>query len=180
MKYSITLLVLLISLVSCKSDREKKSGKIAAIEHELKTDTTGKINFTRASEIIKLYEEYVAAFPDDTLSPGYLFKAADVSAHIHNTEYAINLYHRVIKEYPKYRKVPQAWFYIGFLYDNELKNYPEARNAYETLLNKFPEYEQRTTVEWLLANLGKSDIELAKQLQSGQTNSADSSALEVK
>ncbi|MEO8149035.1 MAG: hypothetical protein ABI723_15420 [Bacteroidia bacterium] len=169
MKSKILIAALcLIFMAACKSEKQKLTDRIASVEKELRNDTTGVMNYKKAAEVIKLYEDFAARFPEDSMSAKYLFNAADVSAHSHNVLHSVELYKKVIEKYPQSKYVPQCWFFIGFLNENELKNIAEAHKAYTTLLEKFPNYEQKETVQWLLKNLGKSDEELVKQFEANQ------------
>lgn len=155
----------LIILAACQSEKQKLANKIKETETALKSDTTGVMDFKKALEIVKLYEEYADKNSADTMSAKYLFKAADVSAHSHNVHHAVELYKRLIKEYPDYKNVPQAWFYIGFLYQNELLEIDSAKMAYNTLLTHYPKFEQAETARWLLENINKSDEEIVRQFE---------------
>jgi tetratricopeptide (TPR) repeat protein len=176
----LTGVILMLIISACMSEQQKLNEEITGVEKELKNDSTGVMNFQKAGDIVKLYQEYVKQYPDDSLSAKYLFRAADVTAHSHNTALAIELYKKVIEKYPQSQYVPQAWFYVGFLNDNELKNYPEARKAYTTLLQKYPDYDQRQSVEWLLENLGKSDLDIAKQFEANQNKTDSTTITETK
>lgn len=164
----LTALIGMMLLCACKSEKEKLIDQIKSNEKTLKSDTTGVMHYEKAEEMVKQYEDYVARFPDDSLSAKFLFKAADVSAHSHNIAHAIELYKDLIQKYPQSKLVPQSWFFIGFLNENELKNINEARKAYTTLIEKFPDYEQIKTVQWLLNNLGRSDAEIVRQFEAAQ------------
>lgn len=161
----ICLLACAAFTVSCRQEKQKLAEKIAAHEKQLAGDTTGLINYNKANAMVKLYEEYAEKYPGDEVSAVYLYKAADVSAQTQNTRHAIDLYARINEKYPNHKYAPQALFLKGFLYENQLKNIDQARNAYTKLLTEYPRFEQAQTVKWLLQNLGKSDREIVRQFE---------------
>lgn len=174
MKFRIGLVCsCMMLLIACKSAKQKLADNIKENETALESDTTGVMDYKKALVVVKLYEDYANKYPTDTMSAKYLFKAADVSAHSHNVQHAIELYKRVIENYPDYKKVPLAWFYIGFLYENELLQIDEAKKAYNTLLSKYPDFEQAEDVRWSLENINKSGEELMSQFKTDSL-SADS------
>jgi TolA-binding protein len=171
MKKSISILSLIILILAgCTSEKQKLITTISNNEKELKNDTTGVLNYNKAIAMITLYEQYAEKYPEDTLSAIYLYKAADVSAHSHQTTHAIELYKKLIAKYPDYKNVPNAMFFIGFLYENELKDKKEATKAYREFLMAYPNNEQSDAARFLLQNINTSDEDLIKKFESMPQN----------
>lgn len=167
------LLVFVLIMASCSSKKQQLIASITDSENVLKNDSTGIMDYKKAIAMISLYEQFVGLYPEDTLSAIYLFKAADVSAHSHQTKQAIDLYKKLIKNYPDYKNVPNAMFFIGFLYENELKDKKEATKAYRDFLMAYPNNEQADAARFLLQNINTSDEDLIKKFESMPQN-ADS------
>lgn len=174
MKKSIFILIgFVLIIASCSSKKQQLIASITDSENALKNDSTGIMDYKKATAMISLYEQFVGLYPEDTLSAIYLFKAADVSAHSHQTKQAIELYKKLIKNYPDYKNVPNAMFFIGFLYENELKDKKEATKAYRDFLMQYPDNEQADAARFLLQNINTSDEDLIKKFESMPQN-ADS------
>jgi TolA-binding protein len=78
---------------------------------------------------------------------------------------AIQIFDRILNEYPKFQKIPHCLFLKGFIYENELKNLDKARQIYQEFLMKYPNHEFADDVQISLDNLGKSPEELIKEFQ---------------
>lgn len=64
-------------------------------------------------------------------------------------------YGELIMGYPDGEHADEAQFMIGFIQAEELKNYDAARNAFERLLEKYPDSELIDSANWMIENMGK-------------------------
>jgi tetratricopeptide (TPR) repeat protein len=170
MRSLFLLIIFTFTFVACNKQK-KLQQNISKTESELKQDTTGIMNYSKAQEMIKLYTQYATNYPTDTLSPYYFLKAADVAAHAHQPQLAISFYDSLIINFPKFKHVADAYFFKAFLYDNVENNKIKASETYQQLLVKFPNYHQAETVRWLLQNMFKTDLEIAHELMRKQNDS---------
>lgn len=169
---NLTLIICayLFVFVSCTSEKQQLKTSITSAENELKNDTTGILDYKKATAMTALYEQYIEKFPEDTLSAIYLYKAADVAAHSHNAQHAIDLYNKLLTNFPDYKNAANAQFFIGFLYENELKNKPEAIKAYEKFLANYPNDEKVESVQFLIQNINLTDAELIEKFKNMPQN----------
>jgi len=72
----------------------------------------------------------------------------------------VSVYGRIVKDYPNFDKVPHSLFLQGFSHENDLKNLPQAKVAYEDFLKRFPDHELADDVQFSLTNLGKTPEEI--------------------
>ncbi|MBK9196761.1 MAG: hypothetical protein IPO17_17615 [Flavobacteriales bacterium] len=63
-------------------------------------------NARGAQELLDVYKAYAKAYPLDSLSPEFLFRAAGLSDPLGRPDESVVLYDRVIKSYPHGR----AWW----------------------------------------------------------------------
>ncbi|HEX5001437.1 MAG TPA: tetratricopeptide repeat protein [Bacteroidia bacterium] len=159
-------------LVSCKGDRQHLQETILNSEATLKSGSELTPDPVKAKAIIALYTEYAAHYPEDTLSAGYLFKAADVSSKINEAQKAIELYGQFSKAYPGHKNAPYALFLQGFIYETQLGDPAKAKPYYEQFLSLYPNHPLAKDVKFSLENLGKSPEDLIREFESRQ--SADS------
>ena len=169
-KYFSVLFFATMIVVGCTSKKQQLITAIATSESILKNDSTGIMDYKKAIAMTVLYEQYIQLYPEDTLSAIYLFKAADVAAHSQQTKHAIELYKKLIKNYPDYKNMPDAMFFIGFLYENELKDKKEATKAYREFLMAYPNNEQSDAARFLLQNINTPDEDLIKKFESMPQN----------
>jgi tetratricopeptide (TPR) repeat protein len=119
--------------------------------------------------IARLYvdacEAAVMAQPDLPDAPEYLHRAAETARTLRDIPKAISLYDWIIERYPNHQRGATSLFLKAFTYDNDLKNFEEARKYYEEFLQKYPNNEFVESAKFLLENLGKTEAELNEILQ---------------
>ncbi len=166
-KYSIFLWIGCLFLLSCNSAQKQKAylknettKNIARIEKILTNDTTGNINIAAAYEIIKYYSTYSINFPDDSATPEYLFRKANIYNALNQGKNAIDVLEKIQKEYPNFHKTGLCLFMEANIYENQLKDLDKARNAYQKFITLYPHHPLANDAKVLLENLGKTPEEL--------------------
>ncbi|NOR87002.1 MAG: tetratricopeptide repeat protein [Bacteroidales bacterium] len=161
--YSVTVFIIITVFASCKlSEQEEKSNNIHIMESQLFEEKKGVIDKKEAANMIHAYLQYVDAYPSDSLSATYLFKAADVSINAFHSDQSIMLFNRVIAEYPNYEKTPQALFLKAFTYENYLLKLDSAKANYELFLEKYPQHPFANDAKISVQNLGKSPEDIIR------------------
>jgi peptidyl-prolyl cis-trans isomerase C len=67
----------------------------------------------------------------------------------------IRIYQTLADEAPKDPKAPQAAFMVGFTYADDLRDYAKAREAFQKMLEKYPQSELAESARWMMANMEK-------------------------
>jgi TolA-binding protein len=169
MKYlSIVLAVLMIT--SCTPSKEKLQKNIANAEAELFKNDKGTFVFDDklAVKTIDAYSAFAEAYPEDSLTPEYLFKKADLFRSVKDAGKSIETYNAIIEKYPNYKKAPYCLFLKGFIFENELNNTAKAKESYEAFLAKYPTHDLADDVQFSLNNLGKSPEQLIREFKEKQ------------
>ncbi len=164
--------IMAILLYSCSDPKQELTAKITECEKHLYSDSVAVPDQAKAKEIIELYIQFAEKYPDDTISAGYLFRAADVSSKINETHQAVQLFGRMIEKYPDHRNAPFALFLQGFIYENQVGDPAKARPYYEAFLQKYPDHPLASDVSFSLEHLGKTPEELIREFESRQTDSS--------
>lgn len=168
-KISFISIFSLFVFFSCKPDaRQEKTERINELETSLFEEQKGIINKKEAANMIHAYIQYVDTFPGDTISPYYLFKAADVSINTFHSEQSIKLFNRLLNEYPNFSKAPQAIFLKAFTYENYLQQIDSAEVSYKLFLTKYPKHAFANDAKISLLNLGKSPEDIIRDFNSGE------------
>jgi outer membrane protein assembly factor BamD (BamD/ComL family) len=150
-------------LVSCSNDRARLIANVKAIEIKLSTQPT--LDPTSANIAVTAYTAFVNKFPDDTVSPKFLFKAANLVMTIGQYDRAIRLYDSICTKYPGFRYVPDCVFVEGFIYDTYKKDTAKAHAKYQEVITKYPDNNLAGQAKAAISALGKSDEELIKEFQ---------------
>jgi len=162
------LLILLSTLTffSCKPNiRQEKISRINELEKTLFETKKGVIDKKEASNMIYAYTQYANAFPGDSASVNYLFKAADVSINTFHSQQTIALFNRILNDYPNYSKAPQALFLKAFAFENYLSQLDSAKANYTLFLQKYPNHPFANDAQISLDNLGKTPEEIIKEFK---------------
>jgi len=127
-------------------------------------DNSKGIDLIKAENYIDLCEAFVLVNPTDPEAPVYLFKAAEMARAINSSTKFMGLYDWIVNFYPKYDKASLALFMKAFAYDNELKDYKNAKKYYERFLRDYGQDSLAYDVRFLLDNLGKSGDEIIESI----------------
>ncbi|HSW68313.1 MAG TPA: tetratricopeptide repeat protein [Bacteroidales bacterium] len=168
--------IVMLFTASCTNPRTKQLDLIAEKEQSIFGDTIFWVSHERAHDLVAAYIAFSDKFPTDTLAPEMIFRAADISMNTGSPQAAVEMFTRIIDDYPEFRKVPEIYFLMAFAYDNHLRDFDNARRYYKEFISRFPEHELADDAGLLIHHLGKSPDELIKefealrQQESGITN----------
>jgi TolA-binding protein len=165
-KIYFSLIVLASVFTACNTHKDKDLFDSAELKNESK-------NYSQA---LKEYESVIEGYPESEYAAKCLMKIASmyqmfVIPNISNQEsskQAVNYYRKMYQKFPANKETPKALFLCGFLLANEVKNYEEAKIAYQTFLDKFPKNELVSQVKLELENLGKSPEEILESKIAGK------------
>ena len=159
----IIMTVALLGMVSCGKSRDQRIQEIKDYEKSLNLESTA-INEETGNALIDYYTRFVKDFPEDTLAPAYLFRAAEVAMNTGKTEQSIHLLDEVISKYPAFYDVPTAYFMKGYVYENSGNDKDKAVEAYSIFLEKYPEHELAKDAQILIEVIDLTPEELIERL----------------
>jgi len=169
----LTFLITGLIIISCTSPRDKAENKVIDLETIVYSDTTGVIDKEKVSVLINLYIDFADKYPDDVKAPVFLYSAANVSMNLMDSQKAIELFDRLMAEYPDYEKVPECLFMKAFIYDNNLQDYDKAKEVYLEFLEKYPDDEFADDARASIDNLGKSLEEIIQEFEQQNLSVSD-------
>ena len=169
----IFICLLGIALLSaCGPNREKQIQAIEAQEQNLSTLDLGTSDeeFTQA---INLYRTFAHDFPNDSLAPVYLMRAADASISVGLPEQAVDLLDSIILLYPGFEDLGGCCFLKGYAYETA-EQYDKAREAYTYFVDNYPDHYLASDTRKTLPYLGMSPEEMFEAIMnaSGTDNLA--------
>ena len=174
----ILLFAVLGLLAGCSPSREKRVSRISSLEKRLFAPETVNFDKAAADSLLAMYETYIKEYPGDSLSPGYLFKAANVAMNTDDGKKAVVLFDQYIKDYPTHKKAAMCMFFKGFVYENNLHDYQKAHETYLLFIEKNPTNDFVKDARMALMNLGKTPEMLVREFeakrQADSTRIADS------
>ncbi len=124
-----------------------------------------ELNNVTAGLAIKSYNDFVKAFPDDSLCPDFLFKAGEIATATKQYPQSLMYYKNITDKYPNYKNYTASLYLQGFLLDNYLNDDAKAKVIYEEVIAKYPTTIYADNAKMAIRNLGKSDDELIKEFK---------------
>lgn len=169
---NLFILASLLLMVACAGPAEpetpeSKSAEMVARIQTMEDSLFNSMEFDRrkAQGLVDVYKAYAQAFPLDSLAPEYIFRAAGVSKSMRQPEQSIMLYDRIIKDYPGWKRVADAYYLKAFTIDSELDQKGEAERAYKQVINLFPDHAFARDARIMIENLALTDEELIEKFQ---------------
>ncbi|MCX6267179.1 MAG: tetratricopeptide repeat protein [Bacteroidetes bacterium] len=159
-------------LFGCKPSREKVINQIQTMEKSLFSPDAVSYNKPKADSLLSLYETFIRENPQDSLSPGFLFTAANVTMNSGDGAKALSLFDQYLQNYPDKPKAPLCLFFKAFIYENLTQNIDKARETYLLFIEKYPNDDFTKDAKMALQNLGKSPDMLVREFE--LKNRADS------
>ena len=156
-------MVLIMS--GCSPSHDKQVARITELEKRLFSPEAVSFDKTKADSLIEMYDLFVQKFPKDTLSPGYLFRAANVAMNMENSGKSLALFDQYIQQYPDQPKTPMCLFFKAFIYENQTRDLDKARETYLLFIEKYPAHEFAEQSQLALKNLGKTPEMLVKEFE---------------
>lgn len=161
MKRILAILIFVV-FVACSSDDPAR--RIEKLEKQLFT-TEQSVDPLVADDLVTAYCDYATQYPDDLMSPEYLFKAVDVSMNLNNPQRTIAIVDRMLRDYPDYPRTQAALFVKGFIFETYYGNLDMARKIYEQYLELYPNGEFADSCRSSIENLGLTPGELVKKFE---------------
>ncbi len=157
---------------SCGNQKEikKMSSAIARLEAEVYADTSSIADMSKAQELIQAYENYANALPEDSLSPEYLYKGAEIAMNLKMSGRAIEYYQRILNNFPNFDKRSYCLFLMAFVYENQMQQYETAKKHYLDFIEKYPDHPLADDAAVSVQNMGKSLEELIKSWEQKENN----------
>ena len=112
--------------------------KLSALEEQVEADTA-RADFQVRQKLLVAYANYANNFNDDPLTPEYLFRAAKLANEMGKSRRAIEYLINLHDGFPTYGKRTEAAFLVGFIYENVLNDRIRAQEAYEKVIEFYPE-----------------------------------------
>ncbi|OFX70763.1 MAG: hypothetical protein A2X12_07690 [Bacteroidetes bacterium GWE2_29_8] len=168
---SIVLFVFFTSCNDSKNDRTEMLQEIKKVEKTILADTLDFLNFKDAGKVIVMYDEFVNKYKEDSLSPMFLFRKAEITMNTGQHDLSLKTFNEIIQNYPEYKDIDRVYFMKAFLLENYIKDIDKAKEAYNQFILKFPNNELIEDAKISIQNIGKSPEELILEFESKKTES---------
>lgn len=169
-RHTLILIALIIQLMSCVSNADDKDLSCAerlvaikSMESGLRLDS--EIDTLKVSDLIKTYAKFSNSCPNDSLTPEYLTRRADLLRGIGKTREAIKQLLNVHDGFPNYERSVMCAFLVGYLYENELGDDEMAERMYKNVIELYPDSREAEISRQSIKHLGISPEDVVKSFQ---------------
>ncbi len=113
------------------------------------------------------FVKYALLCKNDSLSPHYLFKAAQLSQTLNKINFSEKYLKKIMNDYPKSKIVPAAKFLLAQYYaDINLLNQPKkAKQLFNDIIKEYPQTIWAENASAALHWIGKTDEEMLKEIK---------------
>ena len=133
-----------------------------------------------AQALLDVYLAYAKIHPLDSMTPEYIFRGASIKSTLGDPQGGIDLYNRIIRDFPHWRKIADTYYLKAFTIDNGLHQKGEAESAYTEVVNRFPDHRFAADSKQMIENLKYSDEELMKKFEAMNADSTQAQAAAAK
>jgi len=123
--------------------------------------------------MVDVYKSYAAAYPADTMTPEYLFRAAGSLKSLHQAEQSLALYDRLIRDHGDWRRTVDVLYMKALTLDDDLDRDGEAKVVYEQVIATFPDHPFARDSRAMIENLGLTDEELIAKFKAMNAGSEE-------
>lgn len=173
MKYTLLFVsaITVLTFSSCGGSGETGPNDSAADSHAImitkieafhtQMSMSKNYNPQDALTAMRMYSDFATKYPDDTLTPEYLFLASDLATGTGNYQQAAEYLETILSRYTTYRKYEDAMFAAALVYDSYLENVnhggDRAIQLYEQVEAKYPDSYYAEQSKVLKTYVGKPD-----------------------
>lgn len=162
----ITLPLIMAAMIatSCNNGPKTPShdemlNAIDSIEASINVEFPETIDTAISNDLISKYVQFADAYPNDSLTPGFLLQAARWAYATNDVDGMIKYYDRIIDNYDDFEKLDECMYEKGINLDNAGRK-EEARKAYQEFIDEFPDHFLTDDITKAMKLLDMSDEQL--------------------
>lgn len=164
-RFGLVLFILIHFIVGCSvTERDRSVKEIDQLESEIYSETEGT-DLSKANTLVQQYMQFAETYPEDELTPSYLFKSGEVAMNLGLPQTSVQAFDKILFNYPDFEKAPQCLFLKAFVYENLVGDMSKAEQFYKEFLEKYPEDDFADDAEVSLQYLGKTPEELIQEFE---------------
>ncbi len=158
--------------ISCNDSKTESLEKIERLEKQLLDANGNPKDEVSAYNLQVEYDDFATRFPVDPQASDFLYNTATISINLNWGESAVKVLGKFLQMFPNDKRAPEALFFLGFVYDNQLNDDIKAGTYYNDFLKKYPKHVLAKDVEASIRNLGKTDEELIREFERMNSDSS--------
>lgn len=154
MKLTLTTIVLMVLLITCKSTGDPFEHWESAKKYREEKKIT---------ECITELKMIIDNHPEHPKAPEAQFMIGDIYLNdVKDYEIAIEEFQNVLSKFVESEVSPKSMFMIGYIFANNLQAYSDAEEYYDNFLEKYKEHELVPSVKYELESISEALTEIEK------------------
>jgi TolA-binding protein len=117
------------------------------------------------------FDAFLTAHPGHALTPLVLKQLAILDQQDGKIDLAVARYEQLLRRFPDSDQADEAQFMIAFISEEYLLDFDRAREAYQRVIDKYPNSELATSARRLLPNVGRDPEEWVEFQDVGRAGS---------
>ena len=127
------------------------------------------VNESVAPQVAEKYCQFVKQHPNDTSAAQWLYHAMEINVLLANSDKSVELCDQLVKQYPQSTWAPMSLFLLGsYVYDDQLSDTAKAHQAFQKLIDNYPESPLVEDARMSIQYLGMSPEEIMSLIMMSQ------------
>lgn len=165
--------LLLLLFHACSDDAASLRSRLETLDKEF--GGANVVDQKKAEEFIATAEKLAPLVqksnPDEYVD--LMLKTAGLAKSIELYDKSLELYTKLTETAPAHPKVPTAFFMIGYIYANDLKNLEKGKAGFELFLQKYPNDGMANAAREEIKNLGKTPEQILEEIRRNNPDSSN-------
>jgi len=163
----IVCIVICISCTTTADDKDLSCSERQVVVNSMESGLNLDLEFDtlKVTNLIRTYAEFSNACPNDSLTPEYLTRRADLLRGIGKIHEAIKQLLSVHDGFPNYDRNVMCALLVGYLYENELGDYEMAEKMYRNVIELYPDSREAEISRQSIKHLGISPEDVVRSFQ---------------
>lgn len=175
---NLLLLTITALLFSCGAknpiEENEQAKAIRTLKASLDSITDRAAAVPKAEELYRQMLLYINEHPKDTLSPKFLYVAAELNeTYLGNYPQAFAHYSEITEEYPDSRFTPYALFMKGVIMERYFQKSDKALYYLDEYVKKFPEHRMAEMARQMMETSGIDPDDLVKRFNQSPDSLSD-------
>ena len=145
-----TLFGVTLAVVACG---EQQPTQLLAAAEEAAQKAAG--DSVALGEAITLFEQFQSRFPQHESSAKALKMVAMLTQQQGDMAGAVAKYNQLLADYADSEYADEAQFMVGFIFEEHLRDLVKARQAYQKVIDNYPDSDLATSARQLLPHVGR-------------------------
>ena len=163
----ITFIVLCISCTTNAEDNNLSCAERQVVVNSMEAglNLDSEFDTLKVTNLIRTYAEFSNACPNDSLTPEYLTRRADLLRGMGKIREAITQLLSVHDGFPNYDRNVMCALLVGYLYENELGDDEMAEKMYRNVIELYPDSREAEISRQSIKHLGVSPEDVVRSFQ---------------